>query len=252
MSIIQLENVGKKFILSHKKDGLLEHFLPNISAQKTNEEFWALKNINMEIGKGKIIGIMGRNGAGKTTLLNILTGITTPTEGKVKISGRVSSLLTVGAGFQEELSGKENIYLNGAILGMSNREIERKYKNIVEFSELDGFLDVPVNTYSQGMRMRLGFSIAAHVDFDILLIDEIIGVGDASFQKKSYERIVDFKRENKTMVITTQNLDVIERLSDKVYLLENGRIEAEGSSDYVVERYLKLLSEKKFSKVSQL
>jgi len=252
MSVIQLENVGKKFILSHKKDGLIEDFLPNISAQKTNEEFWALKNINMEIGKGKIIGIVGRNGAGKTTLLNILAGITTPTEGKIKINGKVSSLLTLGAGFQEELSGEENTYLNASILGMSNKEIEGKYKSIVEFSELDGFLDTPVKTYSQGMKMRLGFSIAAHVNFDILLIDEIIGVGDVSFQKKSYERIVDFKREDKTMVISTQNLDVIERLSDKVYLLENGRIEAEGDPEYMVERYLKLLSEKKFSKVSQL
>ena len=249
MKIIQLENVGKKFILSHQGDGLIGNIFPRLSSQMTIEEFWALKNINIEIGEGRVIGIIGRNGAGKSTLLNIIAGICTPTEGKIEIKGRVSSLLSLGAGFQDELSGKENIYLNASILGMKREEVKRKFRQIVDFSELDGFLDVPIQTYSQGMRMRLGFSVGIHVDFDVLVIDEIISVGDVSFQKKCYEKIIDFKRQGKTMVITTQSLDIVERICDEVFLLENGKLEAQGEPEFVINRYLKLLNERGFSKI---
>lgn len=247
MKVIELQNVGKRFVLSHQKSGLLNDFLPNFLNQATTRELWALKNINMEVKSGQVVGIIGRNGAGKTTLLNILAGISIPTEGKVDITGKVSTLLTLGAGFQEELSGRENIYLNASILGMNRKEIKEKFPGIIDFSELDGFLDVPLRTYSQGMLMRLGFSIATHIDFDILLTDEVLYVGDVLFQKKCYEKIVDFKRHGKTMIITTQDLTIIERLCDKVFLLENGSIEAQGEAELVVGRYLKLLNERKFS-----
>lgn len=252
MKIIRLENVGKKFILPHQGDGIVGNIFPKLSSQKTTEEFWALRDINMEIDEGRVIGIIGRNGAGKSTLLNIIAGICVPSEGKIEINGKVSSLLTLGAGFQDELSGKENIYLNASILGMRKEEIKRKFRQIVDFSELDGFLDVPIQTYSQGMRMRLGFSVAIHIDFDILAIDEIISVGDVSFQKKCYEKIIDFKRQGKTMVITTQSLDIIERICDEVFLLENGKLEMQGEPEFAIGRYLKLLDEKKFSKVQSL
>ena len=247
MRAIKLENIGKRFILTHQRDKVTKGFFPSFSGQKIATEFWALRDINMEIEKGKVIGIIGRNGSGKTTLLNILAGISSHTVGEVEINGRVSCLLTLGAGFEDELTGEENIYLNSSILGIGRNEIDKKYRSIVEFSELDGFLDSPLQTYSQGMRLRLGFSVAIHMDFDILLIDEILSVGDVSFQKKCYEKIVDFRRQGKTMVITTQSLDIIERMCDEVFLLENGRVDAQGNPEYVINRYLKLLNERNFS-----
>ncbi|MCX5694701.1 MAG: ABC transporter ATP-binding protein [Candidatus Omnitrophica bacterium] len=210
---------------------------------KISTEFWALKNINMEINQGKVIGVIGRNGAGKTTLLNLLAGVSTPTTGKIEIHGRVSSLLTLGAGFQDELTGEENIYLNSSIVGMGRSEVNEKYHSIVEFSELDGFLDSPLHTYSQGMRLRLGFSIAAHMDFDILLTDEILSVGDVSFQKKCFDKIEGFKKQNKTMIITSHDIDTINRICDEIFLLENGEIVQQGSSEKVSARYLELLKE---------
>lgn len=247
--IIHLENIGKKFNLVHHKDGApLVHILPGLFTHAENEQFWALKDINMEIEEGRVIGLIGRNGSGKSTLLKIISGVLNYTEGKMTLSGRVSSLLTLGAGFQEDLSGKENIYVNGAILGMSRKETGAKFEDIVNFSELDGFLDVPIKSYSQGMRMRLAFSIACHIDFNILAIDEVLSVGDVAFQKKCYERIVDFKRQGKTMLLVTQSMDIIERLCDEVYLLEAGRIEAFGDPEAVIGQYLNLLNNRAFFK----
>ncbi|NQT75662.1 MAG: Wzt carbohydrate-binding domain-containing protein [Candidatus Omnitrophica bacterium] len=199
----------------------------------------------MEIEKGRVIGVIGRNGAGKSTLLNLLAGTSSPTKGKIEINGRVSSLLTLGAGFQDELTGKENIFLNSSILGMSRNEINKKYRSIVEFSELDGFLDSPLQVYSQGMRLRLGFSVAIHVDFDILLIDEILSVGDVSFQKKSFDKIEQLRKQGKTMVVVTQSLDIVERFCEEAYLLENGEVVENGNPQKVAGRYIELLSEKK-------
>ena len=223
--------------------------LPRFSSQrKNNEEFWALRNINIEVENGKIIGIIGRNGAGKTTLLSICAGISAPSEGRVELNGKASNLLTLGAGFQDELSGKENIYLDGSILGMTQKEIDKKYQSIIEFSELKDFLDAPLYTYSEGMRMRLGFSIAIHVDFDVLIVDEILSVGDESFQKKCCEKIVDFKRQGKTMLISSHNLAIAERLCDEIFLLENGSIYAQGESESVANCYLRMLDERRFSR----
>lgn len=251
MKTIKLENVGKRFILSRQRDGSTRSLFYSLPKQRIATEFWALRSINMEVEKGKVIGIIGRNGAGKSTLLNILAGISAPTVGKVEINGRVSSLLTLGAGFQDELTGEENIYLNSSILGMSRNEISKKYRSIVEFSELDGFLDSPLQTYSQGMRLRLGFSVAIHMDFDIFLIDEILSVGDVSFQKKSFDKIEEFRKQGKTMLITTQSLDIIERLCEEAYLLENGEVVEKGYPQKVNVRYLELLKEKKLPETFQ-
>lgn len=239
---IVLKDVSKRFILTHQK-GPSNGIFSSVHGHKSTTEFWALRNINMEIDQGKVIGVIGRNGAGKTTLLNLLAGISTPTTGKVEINGRVSSLLTLGAGFQDELTGEENIYLNSSIIGMGRNEINDKYHSIVEFSELDGFLDSPLHTYSQGMRLRLGFSIAAHMDFDILLTDEILSVGDVSFQKKCFDKIEEFKTLNKTMIITSHDIDTINRICDEIFLLENGEIVQQGASEKVSARYLELLKE---------
>ncbi len=245
MRVIKLENVGKKFILTHQNDKINRSFFSSLSGQRTTTEFWALKNINLEVEKGKVVGLIGRNGAGKSTLLNIIAGISSPTIGKIEINGRVSCLLTLGAGFQNELTGRENIYLNSSILGMSRNEINKKYRSIVEFSELDGFLDSPLQTYSQGMRLRLGFSVAIHMDFDILLIDEILSVGDVWFQKKCFDKIDEFRKQGKTMVITTQALGIVERICEEVFLLENGEIAQHGYPQKVTARYLELLNEKR-------
>lgn len=237
MYAIELHNVSKKFTIRYDKSF---HF---------KGEIYALKDVNLKIQKGQVFGIIGRNGSGKTTLLNIIAGIMSPTKGKVKVDGKVSSLLTLGAGFQHDLSGRENIFLNGSLLGMSNREIRKKFYDIVKFSELEGFLDKPLQSYSQGMKMRLGFSVACHVDFDVLLIDEILSVGDLSFQGKSYEKIERFRREGKTMVVVSQTLDMIERLCDNVVLLEKGEVIGIGHPHELIKEYQKLLNTRCFSEV---
>lgn len=241
MNAVTLENVGKKFMLANQRSKGMGGFFASFPGQKTASEFWALKSINIQVEKGKSVGIIGRNGAGKTTLLNILAGISKPTVGTVEMNGRVASLLTLGAGFQDELTGRENILLNSSILGMSREEVNRKFRSIVEFSELDGFLDAPLFTYSQGMRLRLGFSISIQTDFDILVIDEILAVGDVSFQKKCFHKIAEFRSQGKTMVVASQSLDVIERLCEEVFLLENGIIMSQGVSAKVSADYIKLL-----------
>ncbi len=247
-ALITIENAGKWFRLCHRKRGHADTLFSNITRNSSMEEYWALRNIDMEVKKGRIVGVIGRNGAGKSTLLNLLAGIFPPSEGKVSVKGRISSILSLGAGFKKELSGKENIFLNGLILGMSNNEISRKFDEIVEFSELGEFIDAPLNAYSQGMLLRLGFSVAIHVDFDILLIDEVISVGDISFEKKCYEKIIDFKREMKTMLISAHNLDIIERISDEIYLLENGKVAMTGDPEEIISYYKRLVADKRFSR----
>ncbi len=243
MKAIILKDVSKRFMLAHQKERLAKGMFASGLGSKVETEFWALRNINLAVDQGKVVGVIGRNGAGKTTLLNLLAGISAPTAGKIEMHGRVSSLLTLGAGFQDELTGEENIYLNSSIIGMNRNEINKKFSSIVEFSELDGFLDAPLHTYSQGMRLRLGFSIAAHMDFDILLTDEILSVGDVSFQKKCFNKIDEFRKQNKTMVITSHDIDTINRICDEIFLLENGEIVQQGSSDKITARYLELLKE---------
>ena len=251
MKNIILDNVSKKFSLSHNRDMTSSALSYGMPRTGSITEFWALRNISIQIDKGRVIGVIGRNGSGKTTLLNLVAGITKPTFGQIKTEGRVASLLTLGAGFQNELTGRENIYLNGSILGMSRAEVNKKYSRIAAFSELDEFLGFPLQTYSQGMRLRLGFSVAIHTEFDVLLIDEILSVGDVAFQNKCFCAINRFRDLGKTMVIASQSLEMIERLCDESYLLEEGEIIEQGDPHALENRYLELLKEGKTVKAFQ-
>jgi ABC-type polysaccharide/polyol phosphate transport system ATPase subunit len=203
------------------------------------EEFWALKGISLEIEQGERLGIIGLNGAGKSTLLKILSRITEPTQGRVSLKGETSSLLEVGTGFHPELTGRENIYLNAAILGMGRREASRRFDEIVEFAEVAKFIDTPVKFYSSGMYVRLAFSVAAHLRSDILIVDEVLAVGDAAFQKKCLERMEAISREaGRTVLYVSHNMPSILALSNRCVLLESGSIAADGAPDEVVQRYM--------------
>jgi lipopolysaccharide transport system ATP-binding protein len=203
------------------------------------EEFWALKDISFEIKQGEVLGIIGRNGAGKSTLLKILSRITEPTAGKVRIRGRVASLLEVGTGFHPELTGRENIYLNGAILGMTRAEIKQKFDEIVAFAEVNKFLDTPVKRYSSGMYVRLAFAVAAHLEPEILVIDEVLAVGDAEFQKKCLGKMESSARyEGRTVLFVSHNIAAIESLCSSAILLSNGRLVAKGNTKSIVQEYL--------------
>jgi lipopolysaccharide transport system ATP-binding protein len=207
-------------------------------AAELDETIWALKDISFEVNQGDVIGIIGRNGAGKSTLLKILSRITEPTEGKVKIFGRVGSLLEVGTGFHSELTGRENIFLNGAILGMKKAEIERKFDEIVTFSEIEKFIDTPVKHYSSGMYMRLAFAVASHTEPEILLVDEVLAVGDAQFQKKCLGRMDEVGKEGRTVLFVSHNMTAIKALCKRGVLLENGKIAYDGDVSTVTEKYL--------------
>jgi lipopolysaccharide transport system ATP-binding protein len=199
---------------------------------------WALKDVNFEVRQGEVVGLIGRNGAGKSTLLKILARITRPTEGHAEIHGRVGSLLEVGTGFHGELSGRENVYMSGAILGMRKAEIDRKFDEIVAFSEVERFLDTPLKHYSSGMQMRLAFAVAAHLEPEILLVDEVLAVGDASFQKKCLGKMSDVARRGRTIVFVSHNMAALRKLCPRAVLIAGGRIVENGDSDEVVGHYL--------------
>ena len=201
--------------------------------------FWALREVSFNIQKGEVVGIIGTNGAGKSTLLKILSRITAPTKGKITIQGRVSSLLEVGTGFHQELSGRENVYLNGTILGMQKKEIDRKFDEIVAFSGVERFLDTPVKRYSSGMRVRLAFSVAAHLEPEILIIDEVLAVGDIEFQKKCLSKMEDVGREGRTVLFVSHSMPAITRMCERVILLDGGRKVLDGSPHDVVGSYLR-------------
>jgi lipopolysaccharide transport system ATP-binding protein len=204
---------------------------------------WALRDISFEVKRGEALGIIGGNGAGKTTLLRLLTRITEPTEGYAEIRGRVGSLLEVGTGFHPELTGRENIFLNGAVLGMKNREVKREFDNIVEFSGVEQFIDTPLKRYSTGMQMRLAFSIAAHMEPEILLVDEVLAVGDAQFQKKCLGKMEEVGKSGRTVLFVSHNMSAIKRLCSRAILLQKGRLVKEGPPDEVINDYLDTVSE---------
>ena len=199
---------------------------------------WALKDVSFDINRGEVVGIIGRNGAGKSTLLKILSEITEPTEGRVEIHGRVGSLLEVGTGFHPELTGRENVYLNGAILGMKRAEIERKFDEIVAFAEVEKFIDTPVKHYSSGMYLRLAFAVAAHLEPEILIVDEVLAVGDAAFQKKCLGKMAGVAKEGRTVLFVSHNMPAITRLCERAILLDEGRLLQDGVSHQVVKAYL--------------
>ncbi|HEX8090483.1 MAG TPA: ABC transporter ATP-binding protein, partial [Blastocatellia bacterium] len=209
-----------------------------LSARRRSEEFWALRDVSFEVKRGEALGIIGPNGAGKSTILKLLSSITTPTAGEITIAGSLSALIEVGSGFHPELTGRENIYLSGLILGMRRRQISRKLDSIVDFAGVGQFIDTPVKRYSSGMYVRLGFSIAAHLEADILLLDEVLAVGDAAFQAKCHKRIDDLKEEGRTIVFISHDLGSVEKVCDRALLLERGEITTGGSPQDVIKAYL--------------
>ncbi len=213
--------------------------LASRESARSAEYIWALKDVTFEVRAGEVVGMIGRNGAGKSTLLKILSRITEPTEGYGEIHGRVGSLLEVGTGFHGELTGRENVYLNGAILGMKRTEIARKFDDIVAFSEVEKFIDTPVKHYSSGMYLRLAFGVAAHLDPEILIVDEVLAVGDASFQKKCLNKMQDVGREGRTVLFVSHNMPAITRLCERAILLDDGRVLRDGPATDVVSAYLK-------------
>ena len=248
--IIKVEHLSKKFEISHEsreqytslRDVIARKVRGMTTKKKVTaeekEQFYALRDISFEINPGDRIGIIGRNGAGKSTLLKVLSRITEPTEGRISIKGRVSSLLEVGTGFHPELTGSENIYLNGAILGMSRSEIRRKFDEIVAFAEVERFLDTPVKRYSSGMYVRLAFAVAAHLEPEILIVDEVLAVGDAQFQKKCLGKMEDVsKNEGRTVLFVSHNMNVIRAICSSAMLLSEGSIVAAGQTNEVVEKY---------------
>lgn len=261
--IIEVRHIGKKYNITHQRGkyialrdvlmnilrspfAFLESKARRLAGREGKEDFWALKDVNFSVQKGEVVGIIGGNGAGKSTLLKILSQITPPTEGEVKIRGRVGSLLEVGTGFHPELTGRENIFLNGAILGMKQKEIAAKFDEIVAFSGVEKFLDTPVKHYSSGMYVRLAFSVAAHMEPDILIIDEVLAVGDAEFQKKCLGKMEEITQgEGKTILFVSHNLSAIQQLCDKTILLKKGTVEAFGETTEVIETYLKTAHEQK-------
>ena len=230
---ISVTSLSKNFRLYHERNRYIKAaFLRGHRAKY--EEFWALKDVSFEVVHGATLGIIGSNGSGKTTMLKCLTGIYTPDEGSIKIDGKLAALLELGAGFHPELTGAENIYLNGAILGMSKRDVQNKFASIVEFAGLEKFIDAPVKNFSSGMVVRLGFSIAAHVEPEILLIDEILSVGDQDFQRKSSEKIEEFRREGRTIVVVSHSLGLVQQLCKQVIWLDKGQIKQLGPAAEVI------------------
>lgn len=238
---IRVSGLSKRYLIGGEKKGSLAETLSGMigAKSKQKEEFWALKDINFEVKKGEVIGIIGKNGAGKSTLLKILSRITQPTTGKIDINGRVASLLEVGTGFHPELTGRENIYLNGTILGMSRQEVKDKFEEIVEFSGVHKFIDTPVKHYSSGMYVRLAFSVAAHLEPEILIIDEVLAVGDIEFQQKCLGKMKEVADFGRTVLFVSHNMSAVQNLCSSAMLLKNGHTIALGNTNEIIDIYLK-------------
>jgi lipopolysaccharide transport system ATP-binding protein len=249
--LIRVEHLGKLYRIGERepyktlRDSLARSFRKTFSRNRqrfrgseNGQYIWALKDVSFEVSRGEVVGIIGRNGAGKSTLLKILSRITQPTEGYAEIYGRVGSLLEVGTGFHTELTGRENIYLSAAILGMRKREIDRKFDEVVRFAEIGKFIDTPLKYYSSGMQVRLGFAVAAHLEPEILLVDEVLAVGDTAFQKKCLGKIGEITKEGRTVLFVSHNMAAIQNLCQRCILLESGRTAAEGDTSKVIAEYL--------------
>lgn len=245
--IIEIENISKRYrIGAHKEPYLslrdeIARFASRLKSKhlgQSERDFWALKDVSFSVQEGEAVGIIGRNGAGKSTLLKILSQITPPTKGRITMRGRVASLLEVGTGFHPELTGRENIFLNGAILGMTRTEIRRKFEEIVTFAEVEQFLDTPVKRYSSGMYVRLAFAVAAHLEPEILVVDEVLAVGDAEFQKKCLGKMSEVAKGGRTVLLVSHNMAAVSNLCSSCVLLEKGRLLAKGESFHTIEMYL--------------
>jgi len=245
--VLCFDRIWKKFRRGEQKHDSLRDLIPAVAKklfklrrpeELRDQEFWAIKDVSFQVERGEALGIIGPNGAGKSTALKLLSGILTPDRGKISVSGRLSALIEVGAGFHPDLTGRENIYLNGAILGMKRKEMDRKLDDIVAFSELSEFLDTPVKRYSSGMYARLGFSVAAHVDPDILLVDEVLSVGDWAFQRKCLEKMEAFVKKGVTIIFISHNLQAVANLCSRALLLRKGSVVESGPPGQVIRRYL--------------
>lgn len=234
---VKFEKVEKYFLYTHQKT-LKEMIQAIFKRNKTLERIHALKNINLEIKKGETVGVIGRNGAGKSTLLKLIAGVSQPNSGKIFVNGRVVPLIELGAGFHPELTGRENIFLNGVILGLSEKEIRLKIDKIIEFSEIKKFIDTPVKYYSSGMYMRLAFSVSVFVDPDILLVDEILAVGDNQFQNKCLTRMEEFKKNGVTIIFVSHSLETVKKFCQRVVYLKEGKIVADDQPEKVINYYL--------------
>ncbi|MCK4352481.1 ABC transporter ATP-binding protein [candidate division WOR-3 bacterium] len=258
MAVIEFNHIWKKFkkggggaslrdLISNMISRLHPEFIPHQAGPYTlhpDSIFWALKDVSFEVNEGEALGIIGPNGAGKTTILKLLSGIMRPTKGNINIKGKLSSLIELGAGFHPELTGRENIYLNGQILGMHRDEIKRKFDSIVDFSGIEEFLDMPVKRYSSGMYVRLGFAIAIHVDFDVLLVDEVLAVGDINFQKKCFTKMGEFREKGMTIVLISHSMSNISRTCNRAIFLDRGKAEFKGVSDKAIEAYYNSIDKK--------
>lgn len=251
MNVIEFNRVWKKFKRGEKLNSIRD-FLPALFKKTLSgngalkkEEFWALQNISFEIKKGEVIGLIGSNGAGKSTALKLLAGIIKPNQGEVQIKGRLSALIEVTAGFHPELTGRENVYLNGTIIGMRKKEIDQKFDEIVEFSGISEFIDTPVKRYSSGMYSRLGFSIASHMEPDILLVDEVLSVGDISFQAKCAQKMRELLNSGTTIILVSHNLTLVQNLCKRVIFLDKGEIRKEGSPEEVIPYYENIVYKKR-------
>ena len=237
---IKVKNVDKDFRLFFDKANTLKEKILFFKKRDKNEILHVLKDINLEIKKGETVGLIGTNGSGKSTLLKLMTKIIYPNKGKIYTYGKLTSLLELGAGFHPDFSGRENIYFNAAVFGLTKKEIDERIKTIIDFSELQEFINNPVRTYSSGMYLRLAFSVAINVDAEILLIDEILAVGDQHFQEKCYNRLKQLKEEGKTIVLVTHSMDAINEFCDRAVWLYDGKVKMDGPSKYVTKEYLKM------------
>ena len=237
---IKIKGIGKKYVLGKKKSQSFRNSFSNLFTNQStrSEEFWALKDISFNIKKGEVTGIVGKNGAGKSTLLKILSQITKPTKGIIEVEGRLASLLEVGTGFHPELTGEENIYLNGTILGMSRKEVKSKFDEIVDFSGVEKFLHTPVKRYSSGMYVRLAFSVAAHLSCEVMVIDEVLAVGDFDFQKKCLGKMKNIANEGKTVLFVSHNMAAVKSLCTSGILLDHGRLTYKGDVDTTIKKFL--------------
>jgi ABC-2 type transport system ATP-binding protein len=237
---IEFYRVSKRFQLTEVRT--LREFVPLLfKGQHVTEPFYALRDVTFSIDRGEIIGIIGPNGSGKSTALKLIAGVMAPSEGEVRVAGRVCPLIELGAGFHPDLTGRENVYMNASILGMTAAEINQRFGDIIDFAELWDFVDTPVKRYSSGMYMRLGFSVAVHADPEVLLVDEVLSVGDEHFQKKCLTRMEEFKSNGTTIVVVSHSLDLVRKFCERVLLIEHGRLVADGSPDEVTDRYVQMV-----------
>jgi ABC-2 type transport system ATP-binding protein len=241
---ISVERASRRFLVNPEPVRTLKELVLR-RGRPSAAEVWALRDVSLEVELGDAVGLVGRNGSGKTTLLSLIAGIITPTSGRVAAGGRVASLLELGAGFHPDFSGRENVYLNGSLYGLKRRTIDERLDEIVAFAELEKFIDNPVRTYSSGMYMRLGFAVAAHIDADILLLDEVFAVGDEEFQRKCFAKIFEYKQRGGTIVFVSHDAASVERLCQRALLLRNGQVELDGSAQEAIARYHKLLADER-------